>query len=161
MKHRGYGFIEFEISNSTISTVFRQPLNHVACSQMSSPGAFRSEASSAHAANGCSMFSTCSPTIVFYTFARIAQSPCSRSVPPTSRTVLRQGEGSPREGFLHVYACVRTRVFAHAGRRAITHNVSVHDLQTTSEIFYIHLSLSIYIYIYIYIYINIYIYIDR
>ena len=25
-KNRGYGFIEFEISNSSISTVFRQPL---------------------------------------------------------------------------------------------------------------------------------------
>ena len=26
VKHRGYGFIEFEISSITISTVFRQPL---------------------------------------------------------------------------------------------------------------------------------------
>ena len=33
VKHRGHGLIEFEISNSTISTVFRQPLNHATCSE--------------------------------------------------------------------------------------------------------------------------------
>ena len=41
-KTEGYGFIEFEMSNSTISTVFRQPLN---IGKQVAPGTARGPAS--------------------------------------------------------------------------------------------------------------------